>query len=540
MAYQVPQSDDAKDKWSSYYITVESYFEGNDIVDDAKKRALLISALGSKPIDVLSGRCAPRKVNELTYVEAVTIVEEFYAPPPNEIAVSFKFFTRIQWEEESAQQFTVELRRLADKCNFGTMLNRLLRGRIVCGIRSSDVQKALLSHPKLTLQEAENIVLAAEAARQGVQLMKQTEPKEEPELHRLAGDRRQRQAGKTCSQASGSSKGYHRCGSRENGEATGAFKHAICFNCRKKGHLAAVCRSKEKRPHQSLALSRGSMENAEAELSTQLYTLKPQPTADNGIVSPVRRNFCWGGANIVMEIDTGSPVCVVSWDVYYQHRTSWPCLEKSSLKLSCYLGPLPIAGKLTLPVSYCGTTVTASLTVVRVSGPSLCGRDLIQALNIEGAAVFSVSSIKEQGLNLQAILCEYEDVFAPELGLFKVPPAYLYMKEDAVPKFKARPLPCPMRGKVSNELDRLVKSGVLSPVAHSDWATPIVPVMKKDGTVRLCGDYKLTVNASCVTEQYPLPEINDLLLHCTRVTFTAHWTFETPTTRLPWMSSQRS
>ncbi|KAH7944909.1 hypothetical protein HPB49_001690 [Dermacentor silvarum] len=40
---------------------VESYFEGNDIVDDAKKRALLISALGSKPIDVLNGRCAPRR-----------------------------------------------------------------------------------------------------------------------------------------------------------------------------------------------------------------------------------------------------------------------------------------------------------------------------------------------------------------------------------------------------------------------------------------------------------------------------------------------
>ncbi|XP_050033607.1 uncharacterized protein [Dermacentor andersoni] len=191
MAYQVPQFDDAKDNCSSYYIRVESYFEGNDIVDDAKKRALLISALGSKPIDVLSGRCAQWDVSELTYAEAVTILEEFYASPPNEIATSFKFFTRIQREEESAQQFIVELRRLADKSNFWTMLNRLLRDRIVCGIRSSEVQRALLSHPKLTLQEAENIVLAAEAAGHGVQLMKQTEPKEEPELHRLAGNRRQ-------------------------------------------------------------------------------------------------------------------------------------------------------------------------------------------------------------------------------------------------------------------------------------------------------------------------------------------------------------
>nr|XP_050034394.1 uncharacterized protein K02A2.6-like [Dermacentor andersoni] len=223
------------------------------------------------------------------------------------------------------------------------------------------------------------------------------------------------------------------------------------------------------------------MENAEAELSAQLSTLMSQPTADNEIVSPVRRILCWGEADIVMEINTGSPVCVVSWDVYCQHRTSWPCLEKSSLKLVRYLGPLPITGKLTLTVSQCGTTVTASLTVARAFGPSLCGRDLIQALHNEGVVVLSVSSIKEQGLNLQAILREYGDVLEPEPGLFKVPPAHLYKKEDAFPKFfKARPLPYAIREKVSNELDRLLKSGVLSPVAHSEWATPIVPVVKTE------------------------------------------------------------
>ncbi|XP_075535210.1 uncharacterized protein LOC142570755 [Dermacentor variabilis] len=182
MAYQVPQFDDAKDKWSSYYIRVESYFKDNDIVYDAKKKSASHLGTGFEAYRRTSGRCASRKV---TYAEAVTILKTFYAPTPNEIAGSLKFFTRIQREEESAQQFIVELRRLADKCNFGAMLKRLLRDRIVCGIHCRDVQKALLFHPKLTLQEAENIVLAAEAGRQGVQLMKQTGPKEEPELHRL-------------------------------------------------------------------------------------------------------------------------------------------------------------------------------------------------------------------------------------------------------------------------------------------------------------------------------------------------------------------
>ncbi|KAM7309895.1 hypothetical protein ISCGN_006878 [Ixodes scapularis] len=88
-------------------------------------------------------------------------------------------------EEESAQEVIVELRQLADKYNFGDRLDRMLRDKIVCGIRNIDVQKALLSRPKLTLQETENIVLAAASARQSVKLMKPSDVKSGSELHKM-------------------------------------------------------------------------------------------------------------------------------------------------------------------------------------------------------------------------------------------------------------------------------------------------------------------------------------------------------------------
>lgn len=89
---------------------------------------------------------------------------------------------------------------------------------------------------------------------------------------------------------------------------------------------------------------------------------------------------------------------------------------------------------------------------------------------------------------MEPILTDYSDVFEPELGLFKVPPAHLYVKEGVVPKFfKARPLPYATKDKVDVALDRLLASGVLSPVAHSEWATPISRLRKQTGTSGFVG-----------------------------------------------------
>ena len=59
---------------------------------------------------------------------------------------------------------------------------------------------------------------------------------------------------------------------------------------------------------------------------------------------------------------------------------------------------------------------------------------------------------------------------------------------------------------VEEELDRLERIGVLKKVPMSKWATPVVAVPKKDGTVRLHGDYKVTIYQALDVHQYPLPE----------------------------------
>ena len=52
--------------------------------------------------------------------------------------------------------------------------------------------------------------------------------------------------------------------------------------------------------------------------------------------------------------------------------------------------------------------------------------------------------------------------------------------------------------------------GVIEKVNHSEWASPIVAVSKKDGKFRICGDYKVAANHSLQLDQYPLPKPEDL------------------------------
>lgn len=106
---------------------------------------------------------------------------------------------------------------------------------------------------------------------------------------------------------------------------------------------------------------------------------------------------------------------------------------------------------------------------------------------------------------------DYTDVFLEKLGLIKGLSSSLLVKDGAVPKFcKVRPVPYALRDKVAEEWEWIAYLGIICPVKHSDWATHIIPVFKKDGTVCTCGDIKATLNQASANEQYLLPLIEDM------------------------------
>lgn len=51
--------------------------------------------------------------------------------------------------------------------------------------------------------------------------------------------------------------------------------------------------------------------------------------------------------------------------------------------------------------------------------------------------------------------------------------------------------------------------GIIRLLATCEYATPVVPVVKKDGNIRLCG-YKTTVNPMLDIDRYPLPRVEEI------------------------------
>ena len=90
--------------------------------------------------------------------------------------------------------------------------------------------------------------------------------------------------------------------------------------------------------------------------------------------------------------------------------------------------------------------------------------------------------------------------------------ARILVEPDATPRFsKAHSVPYAYRELVEKELDRLVSEGILEPVEFSEWASPIVPMLKSDKkSVRVCGDFKQTINPIFRYDQYPISKVEDL------------------------------
>ena len=80
--------------------------------------------------------------------------------------------------------------------------------------------------------------------------------------------------------------------------------------------------------------------------------------------------------------------------------------------------------------------------------------------------------------------------------------------ENSTPvKQPYRRFPAPLQKEIQAEISKLLKTGVIEP-SHSSWASPLVPVRKRNGKLRMCIDYR-QVNSQTKKDSFPLPNLSD-------------------------------
>ena len=514
---KLSEFDPQREDWISYSERLQAYFEANDIESADKKKAIFLSVVGAGTYQLIRSLVAPQLPSAKNFDDLVKVVQEHYQPTPSVIVQRFKFNSRMQKPGKSIATFIAELRKLAEHCKFQNTLEDMLRDRLVCGVTDGRLQRRLLAEPDLTLKDATKIALAQETAEKGAQQLQQQQGVQSSNVHKVGQMKphRQFQLPRTTNQYV-----CHRCGGNNHKPQDCRFKDAECRSCKKKGHIARVCHTAAqqrapgqiRKPGQQSQRSRTTHHMATEEDvsdtsdSYELFTLQAGSSQNKPLLVTVKAN----NSDLEMEIDTGASLSIIS-EVAYNSlwaADSKPPLKATNVKLHTYTKEsLQVLGLIEIEVVYKEQKRNLPLLIVAGNGPNLMGRNWLMELKLEWQELYLI----HQSHNLQTILDRHRLIFNSELGEAKGVTAKLHINDNTKPYFcRARPVPHALKGKVEQELEHLKQQRVIEPVQMSEWAAPIVPVLKPDGTIRICGDYKMTINRAAKPDVYPLPRVEDL------------------------------
>ena len=206
--------------------------------------------------------------------------------------------------------------------------------------------------------------------------------------------------------------------------------------------------------------------------------------------------------DISFQLDSGASVSTITCDALKVQSV----IKPTSFTVTAYNGAIiDLIGEIHVQVVYENRTFTHKFLVVSGNKVNLMGRDVCKTLGIKILLPNIVNFTQD-------ILSEFREYLSESFESNVSETVHLEVDSNAKPIYaKPRQVPIKLRDKLQDELQRLVNEGKLSKVFKSKWASPIVTVFKKDGSLRICGDFSSTVNKFLDPVQNPLPTVDDTI-----------------------------
>lgn len=501
--------DPEKYDWMIYQEKLDFYFGSLMVVDVDRKRDALINFLDTNVYKLLRDLCSPILPKNKTYDELCEILAAHFTPPVNVFGERKVFFDAVKLDDETSNEFCARLKGLAVNCQFETHLEHNLVNKFVTSVNQKLFEKLAESTEKkdLKLKTALDIAVKMEVKPclktpklEDLNFMKKSynqhksrspERKTEPEIRRRINTPT-RNSGKRC----------FRCGLMNSHDSEVChFISLKCFRCNQVGHSSRVCKNFKNNLYME-SIENETEDSVNPNVVSSIYNI-----SDSRLDKPIMVDVIINDVKLEMLIDTGASLSAMSKKMYDKLFFNFK-LRQENVILQSYSGEiLKVAGAINVSIRFKNLSKMLKIVIVENGGPAILGRDFLRLFKIGLSNVNNLNVSNE----LNVLLEQYKDLFNGELGKFKHSKVHLEVKEKSSPIFfQPRKVPFAFRHKVEEELDKLIANGVLTKVDTAEYGTPLVPILKEDGQIRICGDYKVTINKNLKDFNYPLPRIQDI------------------------------
>ncbi|XP_008189883.1 uncharacterized protein LOC103311865 [Acyrthosiphon pisum] len=216
--------------WTRWKSVFSLYMVGSGAIKlkEEEKIAILLHCIGDEGRTVSETFEFTEK--DRTYDTIIKKFDEYYVPALNESVETFKFNSRVQGADETFEKFETDLRQLSNNCNFGLLRDRLIRDRIVAGVKCKIVQDRLLRTPNLILSKACEIAKSAEQTTEQAAAINNGQPTEVQAVFQHQKTNKKEQKQTICG----------KCGKIHNFKECPAYGKQ-CHTCKGNNHFSNMC-----------------------------------------------------------------------------------------------------------------------------------------------------------------------------------------------------------------------------------------------------------------------------------------------------------
>ncbi|UYV78697.1 K02A2.6-like [Cordylochernes scorpioides] len=456
------------------------------------KTPFLISCIGPKYFGILRNLVFPEEVDQVPFDKLCKILLKHFNPKTNIIYERFVFQKMDQKSGEAISKYIIRLKEQAQRCNFGDFLQESLRDRFVAGIIDTPTQKKLLQEEGLTFEGALDIALSAESADKDLHNLKRSEDAHRSPQHLHA-------INNPCKH----------CGKNKHLHYNCFFKSANCRVCGRVGHISTICYKKDSSARKLPRNPKNTFNKFKKHANDNNPSRSQNNLSLNNINlhPPLTETVYVNNIKLLAEIDTGAAITTLTKYEYFKYFKNVK-LNKCNTVLTGYSGSkIPILGKAKFDIKLRNVSRTIEILITNLNcSKFLLGRDFLNLFNISFNYLHKLDSF-----SIDSLLNDYESIFECKSDPIKGIKCHLDVKADFIPKFYKFRLPFALKQLVENEIDKLVDLNILSPIGKSECASPLVCVAKPNGQIRLCADFKKSLNPYLEDVKYPIPNIDSVL-----------------------------